>query len=116
MSAPPDGNNDGPTAGTASSRESSSLCGTLCGVDGAVVEQMALSYNELLQLSALDDEGPRAPVNSAVSVVEDARQIRHRDTARTEDQPHTAAGKGAYKCRGKGGKQMGQDSLDDRPS
>ncbi|XP_077527796.1 uncharacterized protein LOC144139263 [Haemaphysalis longicornis] len=93
MSATPDANNDGPIAGTAPSRESS-VCGTLCGIDGAVVEQMALSYHELLQLSALDDEGPRAPVNSAVSVVEDARQTRHHDTARTEDQPNPAAAKG----------------------
>lgn len=40
-------------------------------MDSNLLEMMSLSLNELQQLSALNDEGPRAPVNSLESLASD---------------------------------------------
>ncbi|XP_037581700.1 uncharacterized protein LOC119464900 [Dermacentor silvarum] len=54
---------------------SSSTTRTVAGSDGGMesnlLEMMSLSLNELQQLSALNDEGPRAPVNSFESLASD---------------------------------------------
>ncbi|XP_065295159.1 uncharacterized protein [Dermacentor albipictus] len=41
------------------------------GVESNLLEMMSLSVHELQQLSALNDEGPRAPVNSFESLAPD---------------------------------------------
>ncbi|XP_065295158.1 uncharacterized protein [Dermacentor albipictus] len=41
------------------------------GVESNLLEMMSLSMHELQQLSALNDEGPRAPVNSFESLASD---------------------------------------------
>ncbi|XP_054917038.1 uncharacterized protein [Dermacentor andersoni] len=60
------------------------------GVESNLLEMMSLSLHELQQLSALNDEGPRAPVNSCESLASD------NPVGSNEDAPSRRSSLGSY--------------------
>lgn len=73
MSATLEDTSEGGTTWRTAPPRQPSLYETFSGVEmEELLEHMALSYHELQQLCALEDnEGPRAPANSPVSLAED---------------------------------------------